>query len=420
MAIIYILTISYQVGIFIIILVVTHYFITKFLNKKYQAIYKAYKSQFEKYNVFLMDIISRLKDIRLLNAFKYIKKLYIIKEKAVLLGNQKLVIQNSLRKSYEIVLESISDIILYSVSALVIIKGKMQLGDFIALMIYYEWAKLFLPISANAIVGLTRNFVSVDRIIEFLNLEDEIGGSETCEYGDIEIKNLEFSYDRNTILNGVNMRINCGESVAIAGNSGCGKSTIANLLLKMYEPDGGEIYIGNQSINQVDNNKLRKLIGIVRQETAYFEGTIRKNLCLVKGDATEEELWGCLELAQAKEFVEKLPNGLDTFVTEAENLSTGQIQRLMLARILLKDSQIIILDEATSNIDTETEFQFIQDIKKVTQNKILIIIAYRKLSLELADRIYFIDNGKILDYGTHYELLERCPEYNKLVKAAIY
>lgn len=212
----------------------------------------------------------------------------------------------------------------------------------------------------------------------------------------------------------INMCIHQNTVVAFAGASGSGKTTLVNMLLKFYQPDSGKILIGNRNITDLSREELRRKIGIVNQNARLFDGTIKSNLLIGNINATEEEMWKVLEITHAAEFVRNLSAGLDTMVSNVERLSTGQAQRIILARVLLRDPDIIILDEATSNIDEETERQFIEDVKEFIINKIVIIIAYRKKSLELAQNIFFIEDGKIIDEGSVLELNNRCKEFKKL------
>ncbi len=215
----------------------------------------------------------------------------------------------------------------------------------------------------------------------------------------------------------INMCIQKNTVVAFAGSSGSGKTTLVNMLLKFYQPDSGKILIGNSDISELSGEELRHKIGIVNQNARLFDGTIKSNLLLGNADATEEDMWRVLGIAHAAGFVRALPQGLDTTVSNVERLSTGQAQRIILARVLLRNPDIIILDEATSNIDEETERQFIEDVKEFIIDKIVIIIAYRKKSLELAQNIFFLEEGRMIDSGNAQELNERCIGFKRLTMA---
>ena len=257
-----------------------------------------------------------------------------------------------------------SEMILYGAAAYEILKGRMMLGDFVFLMIYYEWAKIFFRIFARFFVGASKSFVSLDRINRLMEEESEPSGTpgNIVTTGDILFEHVTFQYREDTpVLKDIHFKIPSGSITALAGASGSGKSTIAGLLLKLYEPCQGTIWIENRPLSQISPKAIRAKIGIVHQNANLLEGTIRKNLLMGKPDASEQELWNALKAAHAGEFVCALPFQLDTVLTLWNRLSTGQCQRIALARLFLKNPDIIILDEATSNIDLTTEKQFLQE-----------------------------------------------------------
>ncbi len=258
--------------------------------------------------------------------------------------------------------------------------------------------------------------MSLDRINRLMEEESETKEGEFSTSGDIFFDHVSFGYQTDTnVLKEISFSIKHRSITAIAGASGCGKSTIASLLLKLYEPDRGTIWIGNQPLSQVNPQSLRTKIGIVNQNAPLFEATIRKNLLMGNPKATDTQLWAALKTAHADQFVSKLPSQLDTAISHLNNLSTGQCQRIVLARVLLKDPDVIILDEATSNIDLETERQFLKDAAAIFKKKTVIIIAYRANCLEIADHILYLQSGIIKDNGSHLQLSSQNPEYRNLI-----
>lgn len=417
MAIVYMYFINNVVAYFIVMLVIINYFLSRFLKKCFLRHFVKYKKGLEEYNNYVLDILSGLKEIKFLAAGLYVEQKIVDRTKKLYGLQEKQMMEEVKRENSNLVLNTLSEIILYIVAAISFISGQMLLGDFVSLMIYYGWAKIFFEVFAQLFTGASKSFVSLDRIIQVFDCESETLDGEKVIYGDIIFSNVEFSYGDKKVLNKINMCIQKNTVVAFAGSSGSGKTTLANMLLKFYQPESGKILIGNRNITELSGEELRHKIGIVNQNARLFDGTIKSNLLIGNVDATEEEMWKVLEITHAAEFVKNLSKGLDTIVSNVERLSTGQAQRIVLARVLLRNPDIIILDEATSNIDEETERQFIEDVKEFIIDKIVIIIAYRKKSLELAQKIFFIEDGKIIDSGSALELNDRCKGFKNLTMA---
>jgi len=416
MAITYIFFIDHVAAFFILGLVIVNYILSNYLKKRFIKYYNQYKQNLEKFNVFLLDIMTGLGEIKILNAANFIKEKYT-KQLAGICGlQQKQYIEDCNKEVSNEILNVLAEIVLYIVAAYSVANGRILLGDFVSLMIYYEWAKIFFGAFTQLFSGASRSAISIQRINQFMDTEEEDLIGEEAEAGDIEFRNVTFGYNKRTaILKNVNLKIKKGSTIAIAGPSGSGKSTLISLLLKFYPNENGDILLNQKSINQISCSSIRSKIGIVSQNARLFEGTIRYNLLIAKPDATEAELWQALKYANAYEFVEKLPNHLDSYINITDNLSTGQIQRIVLARVILKDPDIIILDEATSNIDIKTEKKFFADTRKIFKDKTLIIVAYRVDSLQNSDIIYFLKNGEIIARGNHNELSNNCKDYKELI-----
>ncbi len=236
---------------------------------------------------------------------------------------------------------------------------------------------------------------------------------------DIEFKDVSFSYspDSPTILNNLNFKLEAGKITAIVGQSGAGKTTIANLIARFYDPVNGDVYIGDFNLKNCNPNEIRKNISMVSQQTYLFYGSIRDNLLMAKPEATEEELLDVCEKAGISEFISSLPRKLDTSLAErAKNISGGQIQRIALARAILKNTPILILDEATSNIDSENEKIIQRTLKKLAKSKTTLIIAHRLSIVRDADKILVLDNNRIVEKGSHQELIAKKGLYRELVK----
>ena len=235
--------------------------------------------------------------------------------------------------------------------------------------------------------------------------------------GKVEFRNLRFSYDGSEVnaLSNISLIINAGETVALVGASGSGKSTLANLLPRFYQNSEGSILLDGEDIREIPLSKLRQYIALVSQDIVLFNDTIKKNIGYGRKDVNDEEIIKAAEKAHAMEFIKKLPAGLDTNIGDkGSKLSGGQRQRIALARALLKDSPILILDEATSALDTESEHAIQLALDEVRKDRTCLIIAHRLSTIENADRVIVLENGCIVESGSHTELLNRNGSYARL------
>ena len=230
-----------------------------------------------------------------------------------------------------------------------------------------------------------------------------------CEplLGEVEFRNVSFSYDEALpVLRGIRLHAQPGDTVALVGQTGAGKSTLVNLLTRFYEYDSGEILVDGRGLRDLPKDVLRRAVGMVTQESFLFNGTIRENLRLGKPDATGEEMLVVLDAANAREFVDRMPKGLDTIVGErGVKLSVGEKQRVSIARALLKDPPILVLDEATASVDTATERLIQEALDRLMERRTSFVIAHRLSTVRHADQILVMDHGRIVERGRHAELL---------------
>ena len=262
---------------------------------------------------------------------------------------------------------------------------------------------------------------AAQRVFDVLEVENEITSKENAIHkntfeSSIAIKNINFKYEDENVLKDFSLEVKKGQTVALVGQSGSGKSTIANLLTRFYDVNDGQIQIDNNDIKEIDLHSLRGLIGLVTQDSILFNDSIKANIALGNPNATDEEIIEALKIANAYEFVKDLPNGIHTNIGDSGNkLSGGQKQRLSIARAVLKNPPIMILDEATSALDTESE-KFVQvALEDMMQNRTSIVIAHRLSTIQKADVIVVMKKGKIVEQGTHEELIALDGTYNKLV-----
>ena len=308
--------------------------------------------------------------------------------------------------------------VLIYVSGKLIMSNELEVNNFFsflaAMMLAYQ------PVRSLATfnIGVSQGLVAAARILPIVDIKNRISLNEDSlslklSKGDIEFKNISFKYEsttevenKNNVLNNVNLKIQNGKMTSLVGHSGAGKSTILNLIPRFYNPTSGEIFIDGQSISKVKLSSLRNNISLVSQDTTLFDDTIRNNILYANLEATEEEIQVAAKLSFASDFIDKLPNKFNTVIGEnGVRLSGGEKQRLSIARAMLKKSQIILLDEATSSLDAETENKIQEAINYLTKNRTTIVIAHRLSTILNSDKIYVIDNGSVIGEGKHEDLL---------------
>ena len=232
--------------------------------------------------------------------------------------------------------------------------------------------------------------------------------------GNITFKNVEFKYEKGSlgILNKINLNIKSGEITALVGHSGAGKSTIMNLIPRFYEPQNGEILIDGQIVADFSIKSLRENISLVSQDITLFDDTVKNNIRYSKLNASDEEISRVAKLSFCDDFIEKMPNGYDTIIGEnGVRISGGEKQRLSIARAMLKESKIILLDEATSSLDTETEEKIQNAINHLTKGKTTLVIAHRLSTVINSNKIYVIEKGEVIGEGSHNDLIKSSEIY---------
>lgn len=302
--------------------------------------------------------------------------------------------------------------------------GTISIGVFVSFAFYL--GMFWEPISRLGQVynQLLMGMASSERIFEFLDEKPIVSEADhpvelEDMRGEIKFEKVVFSYDdKRTALKGINLEMMAGQTVALVGHTGSGKTTIANLISRFYDPTSGRVLVDGHDLKEVSIGSLRNHISIVLQDTFIFSGTIYDNILFGRPDATEEEVKAAAEAVGAADFIKKLPNGYQTEVEERGNiLSVGERQLLSFARALLANPRILIMDEATASIDTETEVKIQQALKTLLKGRTAIIIAHRLSTIREADNIFVLENGLIIERGNHDQLMELQGEYHDLVKA---
>ncbi len=300
-------------------------------------------------------------------------------------------------------------------------EGVISPGDFGAIIIALSMTFSPLKKISDSYTTLQETRACIERVDKLFDAAHEDPGEIKIDKFSklLKFDNVSFAYHKdNIVLENIDLEIDQGEVLAIVGKSGAGKSTLVDLIPRFYKVSDGKISIDGMDLNEVELNSLRKLIGIVSQDIILFNDTIRENIAFGREDAPESDIVEAAKLAFADEFIRELPEGYDTVIGERGlNLSGGQRQRIAIARAILKNPPILILDEATSSLDTVSEALVQKALEKLMKGRTTIVIAHRLSTIKNADRIIILDKGKIADSGTHEQLISRNDTYMKLYNA---
>lgn len=300
--------------------------------------------------------------------------------------------------------------------------GNLSQGEIIAFINYLTQILNAMIIVANLVVLYTKAYASALRVCEVLNTKPSIvyGTEKQTAVGGapcIEFRNVSMTYPESSVpsLENINIKINTGETVGIIGGTGSGKSTLVSLIPRFYDASGGEVLLNGINVKEYTKEQLRSEIAIVQQRANLFTGTIADNLRMAKPDATEADMKKACDTAQASEFTDRLPDGYNTVVSQSgNNLSGGQKQRLTIARALIKESPILIMDDSASALDFATDAKLRRAIRENTAHKTVIIVSQRVNTVKDADKIIVLDDGEIAGIGTHEELADNCGIYREI------
>jgi subfamily B ATP-binding cassette protein MsbA len=311
----------------------------------------------------------------------------------------------------------IAGLIFYS--GKLILKNELDINSFFsflaAMMLAYQPVRSLATLN----MGINQGLAAAKRILPIIDMKNQIIETEKpnnleIKKGEIRFNKVRFKYndDERDVLKSIDLTISGGEMTSIVGHSGAGKSTILNLIPRFYDSNSGDILIDDQSIYKSKIFSLRSNISLVNQDTTLFYYTIKNNIAYAKLDASEDEIFEAAKLSFCDEFINKLPNKFDTIIGEnGIRLSGGEKQRLSIARAMLKKSKIILLDEATSSLDAETESKIQEAIKFLTKNRTTLVIAHRLSTIMNSNKIYVVDDGKIAAEGNHQELIKSSEIY---------
>jgi ABC-type multidrug transport system fused ATPase/permease subunit len=413
---------SWPIAIFTLIITPVSVYTSRHFSKIVKKYYSKISENSGLLSSWLCEMIKGMQEIRLLSAGKGVLSDYVGKTiKIVRLqikANQVEIVSERVNSGMSLIWQ----LVLYVISAFLIYDDNLTLGGFTACVSYFGTCISSFHAFHNHLAGIAGNLVSVDRICATLEeVSEDYKTNEPAiiiDHGKIDFDKVSFFYHEGiNVLDKISFTVSPGEKVAIVGHSGAGKSTIANLILKLYELHQGEIRIDGIDISKCNLHSLRGQIGIVHQETALFEGTIRYNLIFSDDNTSDMRIFSALKKAHLYEFVTSLPEELDTVIgSNVRDLSGGQKQRLAIARIFLKNPKILIFDEATSSLDNEAEQIIKESWDQLCEGRTIVIIAHRLSTIISADKILVLHDHKIAGYDIHSNLLASCEVYSQLFK----
>ena len=411
-------------GILIAVLLIAKTLHTVYVNKKMKA---AFRENRVKSGEITARAEESLGGIRLVKAFAQEEyELARFMEKS-------LDFLETRRRSYKILayfsgsvnfFTNITNLLILACGGLLIAKDKLSLSDFVAFLLYVNLfmkpllrLTVFTEMYQRGMAGFQRFYEIMEMKPEIINQKDTV----VCKKirGEIEFDNLVFGYsDQKKVIKGFNLKIAPGQTVAFVGETGAGKTTIASLLLRFYDPLSGRILVDGIDIRQYKQQELRRNIGIVQQDVFLFSDSVTHNIAYAKPEAEQSEVENAARLAAADKFIEELPNKYATEIGErGVKLSGGQKQRLAIARVFLKNPPIVILDEATSSLDNYTEKLIQESLDKLAENRTTLIIAHRMSTIKNADKIIVLNNGEVAEIGTHSTLMSGGGLYYNLYNA---
>lgn len=403
------------------------YIISRFVGRNTTKLFSKRAEKISDINGYTEEALTGFKTIKNFNSEQYFENNFKNKNESLKNVGIKSQFYSSLTNPSTRFVSNLAYIVV-AISGIMIIKNtadaQFSIGNLTTFLVYTNvFTRPFNEIT-SIISEIQTAIASAKRIFDYLNEKEEPQNSKIVQLdkieGRVEFKNVYFSYVNNKkFIEKFNLIANPKQNIAIVGKTGAGKTTIVNLLMRFYEINSGEITIDGVNIQNISKEFLRKNIGIVLQDTKLFTGTIKENISYGSLNATDEEIKQAAKMAYAHEFIERLPEGYNTYIKNQNMLSPGEIQLINIARVMLTKPPILILDEATSNIDIVTENKISNAFNNLIKNSTSFIIAHRLSTIKNADKIIFIENGNIIEEGTHEQLLAKKGKYYSMYETGI-
>lgn len=399
-------------------------FLTKKITKRTRPLFKKRSKKLGELNGFIEEMISGQKTLKAYDQEENTIHKFDDKNKEAVDAYYKAEYYGSVTGPTVNFINNLSLSLISVFGALLYLVGQMSVGNISSFVLYSR--KFSGPINeaANIISEFQSALAAAERVFQLMDEKPEPFDKEEAKEleevaGNVEIKDVSFGYQKdNIIIHNLNLHAQQGKLVAVVGPTGAGKTTFINLLMRFYDVNDGNIYVDKNNIYDVTRKSLRKSYAMVLQDTWLFEGTIFENIAYGKENATMEEVVAAAKAAKIHSFIKRLPNGYHTILSDdGTNISKGQKQLLTIARAMLLDSHMLILDEATSNVDTRTEIQIQHAMRKLMEHKTCFVIAHRLSTIQNADVILVVNHGEIVEQGTHKELLKKQGFYYQLYKA---
>jgi len=386
--------------------------LTRYITKRVRPLFRKRSAKLGALNGFVEEMLSGQKTIHAYGQEKAVLERFDEKNKEAIYAYTKAEADGTITGPSVNFINNISLALVSTFGSILFLKGGVLLGD---LNSFIQYSRRFTgPINefANIISELQSAFAAAERVFSLIDAEQEVADSPdavelTRVEGDVRLENVDFSYvEGQPIIQGLNLHAQPGSLTAIVGPTGAGKTTIINLLMRFYDIDGGAIYVDGQEIKTITRESLRKAYSMVLQDTWLFHGTIYENIAYGKPDATMEDVVAAAKAAHIHGYISRLPQGYDTVLTDnGTSISKGQKQLLTIARAMLLDAHMLILDEATSNVDTRTEHRIQAAMRTLMKGKTCFVIAHRLSTIQSADNILVLDGGKVVEQGTHESLM---------------
>lgn len=418
--IVFMLSINIPMALIVIILAPISLLISLYITKKSKKLYQARVNELGQISAYSEEMLGNIKVVKAFNNEKRNIEKFSELNSSLYKSSEKASYYASLAGPCTRFVNGTLYAIVAVAGAFVCIGGHISVGQVSTFLSYVDNYTAPFNDLASIVSDIQVSIASANRVFALLEEEDEVSDANNINIvncnGEVKLQNVSFSYTpQSKLIENLSVSALKGQKVAIVGPTGCGKSTIINLLMRFYDINDGKMLVSNRDVKKVTRKSLRNCYGMVLQESWLYNASIKDNIAYGKPDASMEEIIEASKLANAHQFIEKLPEGYDTIITEnADNISAGQKQLLCIARAMLMKPPMVILDEATSNIDTRTEMKIQQALDYIMEGRTCFIVAHRLSTIINADTILVMNKGKIIEQGTHEELLKKDGFYTQL------